>query len=157
MTNKIKIGEREYSTPFKYDEDSQFITDADGLPFCEPLDANERASHGAFIVSALNNREEKDPIDILLFCPYCDEQHIDEAAPEVCEDCGHSGEYHGRELSKHPNSECLHCSCGKFNAWLNPPHKSHRCHFCNYVWRPADVPTNGVKAIKTRGVNDSAE
>jgi hypothetical protein len=57
MTNKIKIGEREYSTPFKYDEDSQFITDADGLPFCEPLDANERASHGAFIVSALNNRE----------------------------------------------------------------------------------------------------
>ena len=41
--------------------------------------------------------------------------------------------------------------------WDNPPHRSHLCHNpdCKYVWRPADMPTNGVKAIKTKGKNDS--
>jgi hypothetical protein len=39
--------------------------------------------------------------------------------------------------------------------WKNPPHRSHLCHGCRHVWRPADVPTNGVKAIQTRGSNDS--
>jgi hypothetical protein len=39
--------------------------------------------------------------------------------------------------------------------WTNPPHKSHLCHFCGTVWRPADVPTNGVIKIKTRGTADT--
>jgi hypothetical protein len=40
-------------------------------------------------------------------------------------------------------------------GWANPPHKSHLCHFCGAVWRPADVETNGVERIKTRGVRDT--
>lgn len=40
-------------------------------------------------------------------------------------------------------------------GWMNPPHKSHKCHQCEHVWRPADVPTNGVLNIKTRGAGDS--
>lgn len=40
-------------------------------------------------------------------------------------------------------------------GWTNPPHKSHLCHECKWVWRPADVPTNGVAAIRTRGEHDS--
>ena len=40
-------------------------------------------------------------------------------------------------------------------GWTNPPHKSHLCHRCGYVWRPADVPTNGVEAIKTKGSGDN--
>lgn len=39
--------------------------------------------------------------------------------------------------------------------WSNPPHRSHLCGQCGHVWRPADVPTNGVSAVKTRGKADS--
>lgn len=39
--------------------------------------------------------------------------------------------------------------------WKNEPHRSHLCHGCGHIWRPADVPTNGVAAIKTKGKADS--
>ena len=39
--------------------------------------------------------------------------------------------------------------------WHNPPHRSHLCAYCNLVWRPADVCTNGVEATETRGKNDT--
>lgn len=39
--------------------------------------------------------------------------------------------------------------------WDNPPHKSHLCHACGCIWRPADVPTDGVASIKTRGKADT--
>lgn len=39
--------------------------------------------------------------------------------------------------------------------WKNEPHRSHLCHGCECVWRPADVPTNGVAALKTRGKADT--
>ncbi len=81
----------------------------------------------------------ENPIDMLLFCPNCGEQHVDEAKPDECETCGRS------ETA---------CICETFTAWLNPSHKSHRCGRCNHVFRPADVPTNGVKAIKTAGEHD---
>lgn len=35
------------------------------------------------------------------------------------------------------------------------PHRSHLCGTCGLVWRPADVPTNGVAAVKTRGEDDT--
>ena len=65
----------------------------------------------------------------------------------------------------HPISMILFCpSCGLQHVdapepgtdWDNPPHKSHLCHGCAHVWRPADVPTNGVAEIKSRGSRDSA-
>lgn len=40
-------------------------------------------------------------------------------------------------------------------GWKNEPHRSHLCHGCGYIWRPADVPTNGVAAVKTTGKADS--
>lgn len=80
-----------------------------------------------------------EPVDILLFCPHCGAQHIDEAKPGICETCGQAEPA---------------CTCVAFTAWLNPPHKSHRCHSCNHVWRPADVPTNGVAAIQSKGERD---
>jgi hypothetical protein len=40
-------------------------------------------------------------------------------------------------------------------VWDNPPHRSHLCHGCGHVWRPADVPTNGVATITTKGKADS--
>lgn len=38
--------------------------------------------------------------------------------------------------------------------WSNPPHRSHLCHECGHIWRPADVPTNGVDDIRTVGKSD---
>lgn len=41
------------------------------------------------------------------------------------------------------------------SGWTNPPHKSHKCHFCNVVWRASDGPTNGIAAPTTRGKDDT--
>lgn len=58
----------------------------------------------------------------------------------------------------------LHCpACGLQHVdaaepergWTNPPHRSHLCHGCGSVWRPADVPTTGVQAVTTRGSVDN--
>lgn len=58
----------------------------------------------------------------------------------------------------------LHCpSCGLQHVdapepeagWFNPPHRSHKCHGCGSVWRPADVATVGVARIATRGAADT--
>lgn len=38
--------------------------------------------------------------------------------------------------------------------WANPPHRSHECQGCGYVWRPADALTTGVAAIATKGKAD---
>ena len=40
-------------------------------------------------------------------------------------------------------------------GWTNPPHKSHLCHGCGCIWRPADVPTNGVAFLSTVGASDT--
>lgn len=77
------------------------------------------------------------PIDMVLHCPACGAQHID--APES------PGEYTLRGYDP-LGAVAL--------AWTNPPHRSHLCHGCGHIWRPADVPTNGVAAVKTRGKND---
>ena len=66
---------------------------------------------------------ETKPVDMILLCPRCHEQHIDRPEPEI--------------------------------NWLNPPHKSHLCLYCGTVWRPADIPTNGVARINTHGKNDN--
>ncbi len=61
-----------------------------------------------------------------------------------------------------PINLILHCpSCGTQHVdmpcgqWTNPPHKSHLCYDCGLVWRPADVCTNGVLGIQSRGKSDS--
>lgn len=102
------------------------------------------------------------PIPIILHCPECGEQHID-AAEEPCDGfqtvtkgndevgfvtlsvpCqlvkGHKGRH--SEFSYHP-------------LWTNPPHKSHLCHACGTIWRPADVETVGVSHVQTLGEKDN--
>lgn len=96
----------------------------------------------------VENLHGEAPIDMLIFCPGCGKQHIDEAKPDVCEMCG-------KTESDHLRSGADSFACPSFTAWLNPPHKSHRCGDCNLVFRVADVPTNGVAQIKTKGDNDS--
>ncbi len=56
---------------------------------------------------------------------------------------------------------CPICRCPHIDApdpasgWANPPHRSHLCARCGCVWRPADVATNGVAAVKARGTKDT--
>ncbi len=69
------------------------------------------------------------PINMILHCPNCGLQHIDEPSDDAYE--------------------------GNPPTWTNPPHRSHLCHGCGHIWRPADVPTNGVECITTKGKNDS--
>lgn len=68
------------------------------------------------------------------------------------------------EDSPEPIPMVLHCpKCGAQHVdksepekgWTNPPHKSHLCHQCGTIWRPADVPTTGVSNILTRGEKDT--
>jgi hypothetical protein len=69
------------------------------------------------------------PIPMILHCPKCGVQHIDapDKPPHVVSD----------------------------DIWMNPPHRSHLCHACAHIWRPADVPTIGVQEIGTKGKTDS--
>ena len=39
--------------------------------------------------------------------------------------------------------------------WDNPPHRSHLCHGCGCIWRPAAVLTTGVESITPLGKSDT--
>lgn len=74
-------------------------------------------------------------------------------------------EYELQAVEPSPIPMVLHCpACGAQHVdapdeavgWANPPHRSHLCHGCGHVWRPADVPTTGVAAIATRGERDAS-
>lgn len=75
------------------------------------------------------------PIDMLLYCPSCGMQHIDEPDHPY---------YAGKTTAE-----------GFTPRWDNPPHRSHLCHDCGCIWRPADVATNGVAELKTKGKADT--
>lgn len=75
---------------------------------------------------------------LILHCPNCSKQHIDTPKPCTAADC-----------------ESVCCQPEDCNAWTNPPHKSHLCDGCGFVWRPSDAYTEGVKSILTKGKSDS--
>lgn len=81
---------------------------------------------------------EGEAIDMVLHCPKCGEQHIDE--PE------HVLVWTGGAVPEPSHDEVV---------WENPPHRSHLCHGCGCIWRPADVPTNGVRTVATAGKVDN--
>lgn len=74
---------------------------------------------------------EHAPVDMILHCPKCGTQHVD--APMIL----------------------MPDDTNDMPVWNNPPHRSHLCAGCGHVWRPADVPTNGIAAIETKGSNDN--
>jgi hypothetical protein len=102
---------------------------------------------------------EPEPIDMLIFCPNCGKQHIDRSDP-VCgrmdihdEDCSPC------QRSKGHDGEHMCSPMDDNKRWTNPVHKSHTCRKddsgCGKIFRVADVPTNGVAEIKTRGKDDT--
>jgi hypothetical protein len=79
---------------------------------------------GIRAILAMRSASPVEPLPMLLFCPRCHLQHIDEPDERTPD-------------------------------WTNPPHRSHLCHGCGCIWRPADVATVGVAAIETKGKADN--
>ncbi len=94
-------------------------------------DAAKIASENMETEIAALKAEAARPVDMLLFCPKCNLQHIDGLVEEVHDD----------------GSTTV--------LWDNPPHRSHLCLRCGAVWRPSDRTTNGVAEIKTIGKGDT--
>lgn len=94
--------------------------------------AGREVARAALAQASAPSVQVVEPIPMLLHCPQCGAQHVD--APEDA-DC---------------DGEVVHSA-----GWGNPPHRSHLCHHCGCIWRPADVPTTGVKAIATKGKDDT--
>jgi hypothetical protein len=98
------------------------------------------------------------PVGVVLFCPRCGEQHIDRPEPhrEGCQALGFTGVDHRIAEVAHTGPERrlteVACSCGR---WENPPHRSHQCHHCSWVWRASDVPTEGIASPRTGGSRDN--
>lgn len=90
------------------------------------------------------------PIDMVIYCPACGMQHIDKDNTEEMS-------IQAAELGIDREGDRAYSDWLETNEWTNPPHCSHECQHCNYTWRPADVPTNGVAAVKTKGKNDSPD
>jgi hypothetical protein len=78
------------------------------------------------------------PIPMLLWCPKCHVQHIDDVESVLAWTGGSAPEPSHDEIT-----------------WDNPPHRSHLCHACGCIWRPADVATEGVRSIATVGKADT--
>lgn len=93
-------------------------------------------------------REFGKPIDMVLHCPACGLQHIDK---DNTEDLRIEAAETGRDREGDKELD----RWLEDNEWTNPPHRSHLCLGCKHIWRPADVPTNGVKAVSTTGKADS--
>lgn len=90
------------------------------------------------------------PIPMILFCPRCQSQHIDRPNHRNDNNAPHSIDF------QHPDDYGLAC-INYETEWTNPPHKSHLCAVCGCIWRPADVPTEGVVEIQTKGSRDNWE
>lgn len=102
-------------------------------------------------LSAGDNMEEvlerwntRAPIDMIIRCPSCGFHHVDAPTPDQCKNCG--GLQHLHNIEFEPE---FIGACDNFEPWLNEPHKKHRCGRCNLVFKPANVPTNGVIELFT--------
>jgi hypothetical protein len=114
---------------------------------------NRGLDKAAEIVKELVGQMRDTPVDMILFCPKCRLQHVDKADPDKCQDCGHAvTDHYADDRAPEQTGICMAnpvCACKKFNPWLNPVHKKHRCQnpACNEVFKPANIPTNGVEEL----------
>jgi hypothetical protein len=96
-------------------------TEQRGVPVREVTNA-ARAAYDRHLLL----KHAQSPVPMILHCPACLSQHIDQPDERT-------------------------------PGWTNPPHRSHLCHVCGCIWRPADVATIGVAEIKTRGKADTSK
>lgn len=102
------------------------------------------------------------PVPMILFCPRCGFQHVDEPEPQcdfiaTLEGNKRCVKAKGHDISGKDNDAIVHSIQERHSRWTNPPHKSHLCANCGLKWRPADVETVGVEFTETRGERDTWE
>jgi hypothetical protein len=109
-------------------------------PLSDLYTADQMRAYGLKCIAAVSPQApvEPTPIDMILHCPLCGVQHIDTA-----------------DFEDDPSMLSVRITRKVYDGWTNPPHRSHLCSACGNVWRPADVATNGVREIKTRGKGDT--
>lgn len=91
------------------------------------------------------------PIDMVLHCTRCGMQHIDAESQESVSLRDRGVFVTGTDEFGYVWSDGVR----REYPWTNQPHRSHKCARCAHVWRPADVETNGVAAVQTKGKADS--
>lgn len=79
------------------------------------------------------------PVPMILYCPRCWIQHIDE--PETEE------EFNDRRLEWESSIAAQQLRSEPKEKWTNPSHKRHRCTLCHHEWTPALIPTIGVESL----------
>lgn len=109
--------------------------DVSEWPAKNAFEAGRAFERNAIVTAPTKPAEGQGPIAMLLYCPKCGAQHID--APEA----------HDPYRAADGSDDRV--------RWTNPPHRSHLCHACGTIWRPADIATTGVAAITTRGKADT--
>lgn len=125
----------------------------DRLAHVHAIPDNGRIEAFARAIEAEVRAEPPAPVDMVLHCQACGLQHIDaeDRTPTPAVPEGVTGVFDAEHESGARWSDGIE----RRPAWTNPPHRSHLCHGCGHTWRPADVPTNGVAAVKTAGRADS--
>jgi hypothetical protein len=93
------------------------------------------------------------PIDMVLYCPACGMQHVD--APSMEAQALREWGVTCAPDSEQPYGLRWSDGVSRPYPWNNRPHRSHLCEGCGHIWRPADVATNGVQEVKTKGKADS--
>lgn len=101
-------------------------------------------------------RDLRAPVPMLIFCPRCSRQHIDEPDPSKCGSCGHSDGAHAAGTAT-SRCQAFDCMCNKFEPWNNPEHRSHYCGNCGLKFRLCDRATEGVRFIETAGSADDVK
>jgi hypothetical protein len=88
-------------------------------------------------VSKLADTHNGDPVPMVLHCPKCGVQHIDESNEE---EVRITAAERGFVVGSRDWEDFI-----EKNEWLNPPHKTHQCQSCKHEWRPFDYATTGVE------------
>ncbi len=91
-----------------------------------------------------------EPIDMILYCPKCDFQHIDKPESKCGKIRVHLAGVPIRCIRAlgHTGECSIDSDSDEAVAWDNPPHKIHLCARCQHLWQPALVRTNGVQSLR---------
>lgn len=103
-------------------------------------------------VRAVDIRREAGAIAMATIELYCDtvEQNRDEIELDLGKDTVIV------DMVLHcPVCKAKHVDGADGMGYQDVPHRSHLCHICGCIFRPADVCTRGVANTKTHGKNDT--
>lgn len=108
----------------------------------QTLEGQMRAEFGDYIIRGVKGEIYPCKPDIFVATYAADTGEVPRASISMLLFCPKCGNQH----IDHPEPE---------KGWTNPPHRSHLCEDCGAIWRPADVFTEGVSDLATKGSADT--